>query len=197
MKNPRREKPHGAGKSSFGLIDPDIVFGELRLRWGMTFLDLCCGRGEYGVFASRITGDEGLVYGVDLWEEGITSLLEEVSARKIKNLKAMVADVGKRVPLEDSSVDLCFIATAFHDLFLANVAERALNEVVRVLKGDGYLAILEFKKIDGPPGPPSSSRLAPEEVEERITPYGFKRERFAEIAPYTYLIIFHNPAPLS
>jgi len=193
MGNSPRERPHGARKSSFGLIDPDIVFGELGLKRGMTLLDLCCGRGEYSVAASRIIGGEGRVYAVDLWEEGINSLLKEVSARNIKNLKAMVADVGKRVPLDDSIVDLCFIATAFHDLVLADVAERALSEVVRVLKRGGHLAILEFKKIDGPPGPPLSSRLAPEEVEKKVKPYGFDRERFAEHAPYTYLIVFRNP----
>jgi ubiquinone/menaquinone biosynthesis C-methylase UbiE len=136
------------------------------------------------------------VYAVDLWEEGITSLQEEVSARKIENLKGMVADVGESIPLDDNSIDLCFIATAFHDFVLAGIAETALNEVARVLKGDGYLAILEFKKIEGPPGPPLSSRLAPDEVERKIVPYGFKKERFAEIAPYTYLIIFCNSAAL-
>jgi len=85
MGNSPREKPHGVGKSSFGLIDPDIVLGELGLKRGMTLLDLCCGRGEYSVAVSRIIGGEGRVYAVDLWEEGISSLLKEVSARNIKN----------------------------------------------------------------------------------------------------------------
>jgi len=31
MENNEREKPHGAGKSSFGLVDVDLVFGEFRL----------------------------------------------------------------------------------------------------------------------------------------------------------------------
>jgi ubiquinone/menaquinone biosynthesis C-methylase UbiE len=191
MGNTQREKPFGAGMSSFELVDLEKLISELRLRKGITFLDLGCGRGEYAIAVSGTVGNDGLVYAVDLWEEGVASLQEEISARGIKNLHAMVADVAKKVPVEENSVDICFMAASFHDLVLANAAERAIKEVVRMLKQDGSLAILEFKKIDGPPGPPLSSRLAPEEVEEKVTPHGFNKARIRATGAYTYLITFH------
>lgn len=190
MKNKKQEKVTGAGRSSFALVDKNKVFGELQLEGGISFLDLGCGRGEYAMIASEIVGNEGVVYGIDLWEEGINFLQEEASARGSKNIKAMVADAGKKLPLEDTSIDVCFMATVFHDLVLANTAEGALKEVFRVLKEGGVLAILEFKKIDGPPGPPLSSRLAPEEVEERVIPYGFEIVGLKEMGPYNYLQSF-------
>ena len=190
MKNKKQEKVPGAGRSSFALVDKNKVFGELQLEGGISFLDLGCGRGEYALIASEIVGNEGVVYGIDLWEEGINFLQEEASARGSKNIKAMVADAGKKIPLEDTSIDVCFMATVFHDLVLANTAEGALKEVFRVLKEGGVLAILEFKKIDGPPGPPLSSRLAPEEVEERVIPYGFEIVGLKEMGPYNYLQSF-------
>jgi ubiquinone/menaquinone biosynthesis C-methylase UbiE len=82
------------------------------------------------------------------------------------------------------------MATVFHDFVLANVADGALMEVVRLLKKDGFLMILEFKKMDGPPGPPLSSRLAPQEVEKKVTRYGFDKKRITETGPSTYLITF-------
>lgn len=190
MENNEREKPHGAGKSSFGLVDADLVFGEFRLGGGISFLDLGCGRGEYAIAAASIIGDEGFVYAVDLWEEGIASLREQVAAEGIKNLRAMVADVGKMIPMEDNSVDMCFMATVFHDLVLADEAESALEEIFRVMKRDGLLAIVEFEKVDGPPGPPLSSRLSPEEVEEKVTPYGFELIKVTTAGAYNYLMIF-------
>jgi ubiquinone/menaquinone biosynthesis C-methylase UbiE len=186
----KKEKPHGAGRSSFGLVDADLVFGEFRLGGGITFLDLGCGRGEYAMAASEIIGNEGLVYAVDLWEEGIALLREEVAARGINNLITMVADAGKMIPIEDHSVDLCFMATVFHDLVLAGIAEGALEEVVRVMKRDGLLAILEFEKVDGPPGPPLSSRLSAEEVEEKIIAHGFEIIKVSSAGEYNYLMIF-------
>ena len=190
MKKSERGKVPGAGRSSFALVDQDKVFTELQLKGGTTFLDLGCGRGEYAVVASKIVGNDGVVYGVDLWEEGINSLRQKASARGSKNIMAMVADAGKRIPLEDMSIDVCFMATVFHDLVLANISEGALREISRVLKKQGELAIVEFKKIDGPPGPPLSSRLAPEEVEERVTPYGFHRVGHQEIGAYNYMLRF-------
>jgi ubiquinone/menaquinone biosynthesis C-methylase UbiE len=190
MKRPKREKIPGAGKSSFALVDQDKVFSELQLKGGTTFLDLGCGRGEYAVAASKIVGNEGVVYGVDLWEEGINSLRREASTRGSKNIRAMVADAGKGIPLEDMSIDVCFMATVFHELVLARISEGALQEISRVLKKQGVLAIVEFKKIDGLPGPPLSSRLAPEEVEERVTPCGFDRVGHREIGAYNYMLRF-------
>jgi ubiquinone/menaquinone biosynthesis C-methylase UbiE len=192
MKNKKQEKVPGAGRSSFALVDKNKVFGELQLEGGISFLDLGCGRGEYAIIASEIVGNEGVVYGIDLWEEGVNSLQEKASARGSKNVKAMVADAGKRIPLEDTSIDVCFMATVFHDLVLANTAEGALKEVFRVLKEGGVLAILEFKKIDGPPGPPITSRLTPKEVEKRVAPCGFRKELHAEVGAYNYLITFYR-----
>jgi ubiquinone/menaquinone biosynthesis C-methylase UbiE len=192
MKNKKRKKPLGAGRSSFSLVDQDKLFGELQLEDGISFLDLGCGRGEYAIIASEIVGNEGIVYGIDLWEEGVDLLKEEASARGSKNIKTMVADAGEKIPLEDMSIDVCFMATVFHDLVLANTSENALKEISRVLREQGVLAILEFKKVDGPPGPPLSSRLAPEEVEKRVIPYGFKRVGLKEIGPYNYLLSFIN-----
>ena len=183
-------KPVGAGRSSFGLIDAEQVFGQLPFRKGSTFVDLGCGRGEYSIVAAEILGLEGTVYAIDLWEEGIASLSKEAVVRGVKNVVPIVADVAKRVPLEDNSVDICFMATVFHDLVLTRVADSVLTEAVRMLKRDGFLVILEFKKMDGPPGPPLSSRLAPPEVEKKVARYGFVKKQTTETGPYTYLITF-------
>ena len=41
--------PTGAGKSSFELIDSNLLFRELDLEPGMTVLDLACGKGAYPI----------------------------------------------------------------------------------------------------------------------------------------------------
>ena len=42
-----RAKPHGAGKSSYDLVDHEKVIRAMRLRKGGTFLDMGCGSGDY------------------------------------------------------------------------------------------------------------------------------------------------------
>ena len=55
---------------------------------------------------------------------------------------------------------------------------------------NGKLAIIEFKKIDGPPGPPKGVRLSPEELNEYLIPYSFHLSNTLEIGPYNYLSVF-------
>lgn len=184
------EKPQGAGGSSFQLIDSEKVVSALRLKKGDTFLDMACGQGEYALEISKIIGEEGLIYAVDLWEENIVQLRKALSAAGIKNMEAIVADVSKVMPIGNDSVDVCLMAAVLHDLILEKAANEAIKEAARVLKPNGLLAILEFKKIDGPPGPPIKIRISPDEVESIVKPYGFLKKTMKEVGAYNYLMTF-------
>jgi ubiquinone/menaquinone biosynthesis C-methylase UbiE len=182
-------KPPGAGKSSYDLIDPDALWAELHLPQGITFLDLGCGQGNYALAAAELIGPTGVVYGVDLWEEGIATLRERAAREGRTNLKALAAPAGQ-IPVESLSVDVAFMATVLHDLAEAGTAAGGLAELARVLKPGGLLAIVEFDKIDGPPGPPRHIRLEAAEVEALVAPYGFARQKTVKLGPYNYLITF-------
>ncbi|MGD8665302.1 MAG: methyltransferase domain-containing protein [Desulfobacterales bacterium] len=183
-------KPTGAGKSSFGLIDTATFFLELDLKKGITFLDVACGWGTYSLAVAEMIGNSGQVYAVDLWEEGIVNLREEAASKEIQNIKAFVSDVAQHIPVEDDCVDVCLMATVLHDLVADRVDQPALKEIVRVMKKEGTLAIVEFLKKEGPPGPPKPVRLSPEEVDQMLAVHGFQQKRCAEIGPDNYLQIF-------
>ena len=182
-------KPPGAGKSSYDLIDPGALWAALNLPPGITFLDLGCGQGNYSLAAADRIGPTGVVYAVDLWEEGIAALKERAAREGRSNLKPLAAGADQ-VPMESSSVDVGLMATVLHDLVEAGTAAGALAEVSRVIKAEGRLAIVEFHKIDGPPGSPRYIRLDPAEVEALVAPYGFVRQQTVNLGPYNYLITF-------
>lgn len=192
MKQNHHGKPTAAGKSSFDLIDTEAFFRELDLKKGITFLDLACGRGAYCLKASEIIGPSGTIYAVDLWQEGIEQLKANALAENVLNIEAFVSDAGQHIPVDDQVVDVCLLATVLHDFAEDQIAKEVLQEVVRVLKPGGRLAIMEFKKIDGPPGPPRHIRLAPSAVEDLLAPYGFSKDRLTDIGPYNYLMMFRK-----
>ena len=183
------KKPTGAGKSSFDLIDAEKFFQELDLQKGISFLDVASGRGAYSLAVSDIIGPQGSVFAVDLWVEGIEMLKTAAQEKGIENITAFVSDVGRRIPVEDQSIDVCLMATVLHDFVEDRIDRGALNEIARVVRPAGTLAVMEFKKIDGPPGPPKHIRLSPEDVTERLDPYGFKKERAVDVGAYNYLIL--------
>ena len=183
-------KPLGAGKSSYDLVDPELVFNELPLEKNITFLDIACGFGKYSLRTAEIIGQGAIIYAIDLWPEGIAALLQEVAEKNIKNIWASLGDVSEYLPLRDNSIDVCLMATVLHDLIQARTDTAALKEISRVIKPSGELAIIEFKKIDGPPGPPLGVRISAEEVEEIVSPCGFRKKRTVTVGPYNYLIRF-------
>lgn len=186
------KKPTAAGKSSYDLIDVDKFFKELNLQKGSSFLDVACGRGAYCLAASEIVGEKGRVYGVDLWEEGIELLATAADEKGAGNIEAVVSDAGKQFPVDDRTIDVCLMATVLHDFVEDKIDQAVLPEIERVVKPGGILAIMEFMKMDGPPGPPRHIRLSPEQVDDLLTPFGFKQEHYADVGPHNYLLLFKN-----
>ncbi len=185
-------KPTAAGKSSFDLIDVETFYREIDLKPGIVFLDVACGRGAYSLKASKIVGSAGTVYAVDLWQEGIEQLKASAVDENALNIEAFVSDAGRHIPVDDQVVDVCLMATVLHDFVEDQISKEVLHEIVRVLKTDGMLAIVEFKKIAGPPGPPVHIRLSPEEVGDMLAPYGFAKVRLTELGPFNYLMLFNK-----
>jgi ubiquinone/menaquinone biosynthesis C-methylase UbiE len=190
MNDERSDKPPGAGKSSFELIEAEKLFQVLALKPRHTVLDMGCGTGMYSLAMAKIIGDGGRVYAADLWEEGIARLQERIERLGTKNVRPMLADLSKTLPLPGDSLDLILMATVLHDLKEAAVQDGALAEAKRLLKRHGVFAVVEFNKVNGPPGPPISIRLSPDEVTALVEPFGLTQTGLQEIGPYNYLITF-------
>jgi len=184
------KKPKGAGKSSFELINQDKLTDMLPLESGSTVLDLACGKGIYSIFLSKIVGEEGLIYAVDLWEKGLQILGKEIEEQNITNILPLLDDATEQIEIDDYSVDVCLMATVLHDFEEMNKAGAVLEQVKTILKPGGHLAVVEFKQIDGPPGPPKKIRLSEEETEKMVTGYGFKKTNTIDIGDYNYLMTF-------
>ena len=186
-------KPKGAGKSSFELINTQILKQMLPIHQGSVILDLACGKGLYSLFLSQLAGPAGLVYAVDLWEEGLQILEEDALKKEVANILTIKADATREIDVEAHSLDLCLMATVLHDFKEMNADQSVLKQVLSLLKPGGCLAVIEFKKLDGPPGPPAHIRLSQEETEKLVTGVGFKKINTTEIGDYNYLTTFKSP----
>ncbi|PIE29282.1 ubiquinone/menaquinone biosynthesis methyltransferase UbiE [candidate division KSB3 bacterium] len=182
--------PIGAGKSTFTYIESEALFAFLPLYETTRFLDIACGNGAYTLAVAEKIGPKGRVFALDLWEEGIGLLREEAAVRGIDNVQSVVGDATQKFPLDLSDIDVCFMSSVLHDFVHIQGAEAVLENCVDVLRPNGTLVVVEFKKIDGPPGPPLRSRMTPEEVEKLVTTYGFRKECESEIGPCHYAMRF-------
>ena len=182
--------PIAAGKNSYDLLNSKQFFKITNLKKGSVFLDVACGTGAYSIAASSYIGPSGMIYAVDLWKEGIDTLKANIKSQNITNIQTRITDVSRHIPLEDNSVDTCLMATVLHDLIQDNTDQGTMKEVGRVLKPDGSLLIIEFKKMEGTPGPPLPIRLSPQELEQYLLTTNFRLVKTMDIGHYLYLSIF-------
>lgn len=185
--------PKGAGKSSFDLIDPDLLLRSMPLEPAMTVLDLGCGAGKYTLAIAKRLQAPGRIIAIDLWQEGLAALRQTAESIDTVPIEIHTADIRRELPIADDSVDLGLMATVLHDLVHKSDDTTFLSEIRRVLNPKGVLAVVEFKKQDGPPGPPKAIRLRLEEVSALLLRAGFIRfSGVVELGDHIYLAQFRQ-----
>jgi len=105
---------------------------------GDVVLDEGFGMGTSSIAAARLVGPRGKVYALDNEPVHVVILWLRAKMRLLKNLKVFLSGADS-TRLPDGSVDVVYISDAFHEF----PKERTLEELHRVLKPGGILAIWE------------------------------------------------------
>ena len=183
------EKHFHHGRSSKEILDANRVLDTIGIKKGDIFLDAGCGDGYMSLAASKIVGEEGKVYAVDVWEESINAFKEKIESENIKNIEADVADITRKIPVDDDSIDILYMGNVLHGFVENNEVESVMKEIQRVIKQGGSFAVVEFKKEESTHGPPLHVRITPEDVEKIVKNYGFIVKEVEDVGTYHYAII--------
>lgn len=122
---------------------PEELAARSGIREGMQVLDLGCGSGAMTPGVARVVGPQGRVYALDIQVAMLRRLrakLAKPENQDLRNLAPVIAN-AQRLPFRDESLDLVYSLAAIQEM--PNPQE-ALQEVKRVLKPDGILAITEI-----------------------------------------------------
>jgi ubiquinone/menaquinone biosynthesis C-methylase UbiE len=187
-----QETARGAGRSSRELVDAEGILGRIGLKRDQVLLDAGCGDGYWSVAASRLVGARGKVWAADVHRPALDALTREIFVKGLRNIHPLLADVTQTIPIATASVDVAIMVNVLHDLNEEAGAAAALTEMARLLKPGGVMLIVEFKVMEGPPGPPIEVRLSPERVEGLCAPAGFQKSQQFETGQFNYAIVFMN-----
>jgi arsenite methyltransferase len=136
--------------SKFGkLIERKRLILSLHLRGHETILDIGCGRGLLLTEAAKYL-KSGKAIGVDLWESrdqsGNTAEAALANARAENVAERVEIKTGdiRSLPIENDSVDIVVSSLAIHNIPTREGRVRAIEEISRVLRPGGRVALLDL-----------------------------------------------------
>lgn len=118
-----------------------FLTGLVPVQKGGAVLDLCTGTGTLLPYLQAKVGKQGKVVGVDFSAGMLRKAREKTGA--IMNVYLVEADAGS-LPFEAESFDAVTCSHAFYEL-KGTTRERALREIVRVLKPNGAFLMMEHE----------------------------------------------------
>lgn len=171
----------------YRLIPPAETLRRFLLGPGMHFLDAGAGTGFFSRAASSIVGPSGHVYAAEMSDD----MVETFRHYGVPENVSLVRSAEYAIPFPAGIADLALLAFVLHE----NVEKRELlNEVLRIVKEGGKLAIVEWKKQREENGPPVEERLGEDEVDQLLHEYQVV-DRGDLNGSHYYRVIMRGPAP--
>jgi ubiquinone/menaquinone biosynthesis C-methylase UbiE len=195
------ENGHRAhGFSSAFFLDSDEILQELNLTGSETFMDAGCGDGHIAIKVIEEYLPDGEVYAVDVYDASIEDMETYKKENNVENLTNIEADITEGIPgVEDESIDVVLLVNVFHGFKASRKLDEAVDELSRIIKKDGKIAIMDYKAWDVPKGPPTPVRSSPQDLEELFNKHNLKmtylNEEIGEDIPEGkshYLIMFEK-----
>jgi ubiquinone/menaquinone biosynthesis C-methylase UbiE len=162
--------------------NPDTVLQSLQA--GMTFVDVGCGEGFFTFLAAKKVGPEGKVYAVDIDPHAIEKLQNKAQTEGLQNITAKAA-VAEDTVFCKQCADIVFFSMDLHDF---NDASKVLQNAREMIKPDGILMDLDWKKAPMPFGPPLAIRFSEQHVANLLRSAGFTVAQMLDVGPYHYVV---------
>ena len=169
----------------YALLHPDTLLRDLGLAPGDTLADIGCGPGFFTIPAAEIVGKEGRVYAADVQGDMLAALRSRVQEHELTNVR-MVKTSETEIPLQEGCADLALVAFTLHEV---EHRARFLHQVRRALKPSGRLAVIEWEPDAEGSGPPTGTRLSPDEVIKDAEAAGLRLDERRELNDQHYLLV--------
>jgi arsenite methyltransferase len=122
---------------------------SLQLRGDERVLDVGCGRGAVLTMVAKLL-PRGRVVGIDLWStadqsgNGHDAAGRNLELEGVRDRCALVTGDMRSMPFGDASFDLVISSLAIHNIIERAGRTRAIEEIARVLKPGGRVAIADL-----------------------------------------------------
>ena len=167
------------------LLPPEETLINLGLHEGDVMADIGCGIGYFTIPASKIVGDSGKIFAMDILPEMLQDVGIKIKENNISNIEIILTEEND-LKLEDNKITIAFISSVLHE---ADEKENFLNEIKRIISPKGRIAIVEWQKINSEFGPPIDHRLDKIDLIKILDTVGFSNISTIDIGENFYGLI--------
>ena len=175
---------------------PDLIMDELQIADGSRVADLGAGGGWFTIRLARRVGPNGVVFAEDIQELMLEATTRRVERERLRNVVPVLGTQSDpRLPAT-GQLDAVLIVGAFHEMDDTTRPEQIrtlLQHVLRALKPQGRLGVVDFLPGNGGPGPNREERADPETVIKTVADVGLTLQKRETIPPFMYLLVFGRP----
>lgn len=181
---------HHTSSSTF--LHPDNILAKAGLVAGQTVTDFGCGGGYFVLAASRMVGNDGHVYAIDILKDALSSVESKAKIYGLSNITTVWSDaeqVGAAKMISNHSVDVALLVqllsqTTNHD--------GVMQEVLRVMKPQATLVVVDWRSNNLKIGPAVERRITPDHARELAERHHCTFRREIEAGPYHFGMVFER-----
>jgi ubiquinone/menaquinone biosynthesis C-methylase UbiE len=159
----------------------------LAIAEGSVVADLGAGSGWFTIRIAHRVRPNGKVYAEDIQPQMVEVIKRRRARENLESTIEVTLGTAEDLRLPANSLDAALICDAYHE-WEQPIA--LLRDAARALKNDGRLAIIEFTKAGGGPGPPMEDRVDPERVIREAEAAGLRLIARPNFLRYQYMLIF-------
>jgi len=176
-------------QSRASLLHPASLIDALNLKPGMIVADFGCGGGHFTFMIAKRVGEEGKVYAIDVQAVPLEMIKERAQAERITNVQVIRAnlEIPGSSTISDATVDLVLIANV---LFQSPKKEAIIQEAKRILKPNGLLILIEWRKGAGGFGPPDELRMDENAIRTLVQQQGLQPGNDIHIGQFHHIMTF-------
>ncbi|HJL55807.1 MAG: methyltransferase domain-containing protein [Candidatus Pacebacteria bacterium] len=169
--------------------DPKNNIMRLGLTDGMLVADFGTGSGHYAIEASRIVGNSGRVYAIDIQQALVKKVKNLALAENRQNIDVLWGDIEqiRGTKLGDESVDAVIIA---NDLFQVEEKNNVIIEARRILKPKGKVLVVDWLDSFAGIGPSGDVIVRESEARKLLSENGFEFVQDFDAGEHHYGLIF-------
>lgn len=181
------QNPVGTG----GFLNPDKIVNEFGITEGMQVADFGSGAGYFTILLGQRVGENGKVFALDVQETALDNVRVKAKAVDLENVETIRSnlEVLGSSGLTDGSQDMVLLANI---LFQSDKKADIIKEAVRVLKNQGLLIIIDWKRATGGFGPPDNLRTDEIAMRSLVMGEGLSFQKEIDAGQFHYGMVFRK-----